>query len=159
MTIYPTVVAGINWTIIQKGDLIPEDKIREMWEIRVGNDKPWNDFSCLAVKEWLQAALNSVNRKIIFRQQDGNLIALTDDEAVGYLNSQASAGLRKHRSNTRRMFTHIQDDNLSQYALDQLEVNRAHHALIASAADGARKQAVTLLKSGSKLPKLTPPED
>jgi hypothetical protein len=159
MTIHSTVIAGIDWSKIKKGDSIPEIKIKEMWEIKIGNNKPWNDFSDLAVKQWLETALNSIGRKIVFRQQGGNLIALTDDEAVGYLNSQASAGLRKHRANTRRLFTHIEDDNLSPFAVDQLAVNRARHALIASAADGAKKQVITLLKSGSKLPKLTPPED
>jgi hypothetical protein len=56
------------------------------------------------------------------------------------------------------MFTQIDTDNLAQHDRDQLQVNQSRHALIASAADGARKQAVKILKQGGQLPTLMPPD-
>ena len=156
---YPVTVAGISWQDIQKGDVIPAAKLREAFEILYPNRViPEDAFISLQVKEWLEKARNSIGQPLVFKQQNGDLVVLTDEQAVGYLNSQALAGLRKHRGHTRRMFTHVDADQLSQHGAAQLEVNQARHALIASAADGARRQAVKLLKSGAKLPRLTPPD-
>jgi hypothetical protein len=56
------------------------------------------------------------------------------------------------------MFTQIDTENLAQHDRDQLQVNQSRHALIASAADGARRQAVKILKQGGQLPTLMPPD-
>ena len=96
---------------------------------------------------------------MVLRESKGTLIVLTDEQAVGYLESQANQGLRKHRNNTRRMFTAIDQNNLSQHQRDQLNANQAKHALISSSAEGARKQAMSLIKQGAKLPKLRPPDE
>lgn len=156
---YPLEIAGIAWRDLQKGDVIPAAKVDEMWDILYGDSRKKDErFVNQAIKEWLETARNSIGEPLIFRQEQSDLVVLTDEEAIGYLNGQATAGLRKHRSNTRKMFTSIDVDNLGQHAKDQLAVNQARHALIASAADGARRQAVQLLKSGAKLPQILPPD-
>lgn len=155
----PLQVAGIAWRQLQKGDVIPAEKVDEMWMVLYGSTRKRDDrFVLQAVKEWLESARASIGDQLVFKQEQGNLVVLTDEQAVNYLNGQALAGLRKHRTNTRRMFTCIDEDQLDQHSKDQLAVNQARHALIASAADGARRQAVKLLRTGSKLPKLMPPE-
>ena len=55
------------------------------------------------------------------------------------------------------MFTHIDTDNLTQHQKDQLSVNQARHAMIASAADGARRQAIQIQRKGGELPRIIPP--
>jgi hypothetical protein len=155
----PLQVAGIAWRQLQKGDVIPAEKVDEMWMVLYGTTRKKDDrFVLQSIKEWLEAARASIGDQLVFKQEQGNLVVLTDEQAVNYLNGQALAGLRKHRSNTRRMFTAIDEDQLDKHSKDQLAVNQARHALIASAADGARRQAVKLLRTGAKLPKLMPPE-
>ena len=156
---YPATVAGIAWADLEKGTVILESTIQEAWVLHIGKGKPWTEFSAIKVKEWLEAARNSINAPLVFKQSGGDLHVLTDAQAIGYLNGQATAGLRKHRNNTRRLFTHVDVDSLGQGDRDQLETHQARHALIASAADGARRQTVRLLRDGKKLPRLKPPED
>lgn len=156
---YPVTVAGISWQDLQKGDVIPADKIDEMWDILFGETRQKDvAFVTLNVKDWLERSRNSIGKPLVFKEVRGELTVLTDEQAVGYLNVQAMAGLRKHRSNTRRMFTHIDVGALDQHTADQLDRNQARHALIASAADGARRQTIKLQRSGSKLPRLMPPD-
>lgn len=156
---FPLKVAGIDWQRLNKGDRISAALIEEAYLILFPNRSETElSFRQLAVKEWLEKARESIGMPLVFRQQNGDLLVLTDEQAVGYLNSQATAGMRKHRNNTRRMFTHIDTEQLGQHSNDQLERNQARHALIAAAAEGARKQSVNLLKVGAKLPKLMPPD-
>ena len=156
---YPLEIAGIAWRDLQKGDTIPAAKVDEMWDILYGETRKKDErFVVQSIKEWLESARNSIGEPLVFRQEQSDLVVLTDEQAIGYLNGQATAGLRKHRSNTRKMFTSIDADNLSQHSRDELATNQARHALIASAADGARRQAVRLLKNGAKLPPLLPPD-
>jgi hypothetical protein len=157
--VYPTEIAGINWVKIKKGDVIPEYKLKEAWALHIGNGKPWTEFSPIKIKEWLEAARNSIDSPLVFKQSGGDMHVLTDAQAIAYLNGQATAGLRKHRSNTRRMFSHIDLEQLGPAERHQLETNQARHALIASAADGARQQTVRLLREGQKLPRMKPPDE
>lgn len=156
---WPTTVAGIDWPAIKKGDIIPFAQLIEAFEILFPEkeDTP-TQFKLLQVKEWLSARLQDEGTPIVFKQTNADLVALTDEQAVGYLNGQATAGLRKHKANTRRMFTAIDLDNLSSHQRQTLETNQARHALIASAIDGARRQTVSLLRAGAKLPRLMPPD-
>lgn len=157
--VYEPVVAGVDWRRLEKGDVIPRSKIEEMWDILYGERRKRDpNYLSLNVKEWLVSALGSIGKNYVLRESGEDLHVLTDEESVGYLNSQATAGLRKHRANTGKMFTHVDVDNLSQFTADQLESNQARHALIAAAADGARRQAVKLKRAGAKLPKLMPPD-
>ena len=156
----PLEVAGIDWRALKKGDSITAEKVNEMWDILFAqNRKKDQQFVSVNVKEWLDSALKSIGKEMVLRESKGILIVLTDEQAVGYLEAQANQGLRKHKNNTRRMFTAIDQSNLSQHQRDQLTTNQAKHALISSSAEGAKKQAMSLIKQGAKLPKLRPPEE
>lgn len=156
----PLEVAGIDWRALGKGDTIAAEKISEMWDILFGETRKRDEkFVAVNVKDWLDSALKSIGKEMVLRQSKEVIEILTDEQAVGYLDGQANQGLRKHKNNTRRMFTAIDQDNLSQHQRDQLNVNQAKHALISSSAEGAKKQAMNLIKQGAKLPKLRPPED
>ena len=145
---------------MKKGDSITAEKVNEMWDILFAqNRKKDQQFVSVNVKEWLDSALKSIGKEMVLRESKGILIVLTDEQAVGYLEAQANQGLRKHKNNTRRMFTAIDPSNLSQHQRDQLNSNQAKHALISSSAEGAKKQAMSLIKQGAKLPKLRPPEE
>lgn len=161
----PVSVAGINWRTLQKGEVIPAHKVVEMFHVLFNkdtvitfNDQAQQGFHSVRVKDWLERAREAIGEPVVFRQHQGSLVALTDAQAVNYLNGQAYQGLNKHRRSTRRMFTQIDTDNLAQHDQDQLQVNQSRHALIASAADGARKQAVKIIKQGGQLPTLMPPD-
>lgn len=156
----PMQIAGIDWRGLIKGDTIPAEKISEMWDILYGETRTRDErFVSQAVKNWLDRALRSIGKEMVLKESKGKIVVLTDAQAVGYLDAQADSGIRKHKNSTRRMFTAIDADNLTSYQRNELENNQAKHALIASSALGAKKQAVNLLKQGAKLPKLTPPED
>lgn len=156
----PLEVAGIDWRALKKGDSITAEKVNEMWDILFAqNRKKDPQFVSVNVKEWLDSALKSIGKEMVLRESRGILIVLTDEQAVGYLEAQANQGLRKHKNNTKRMFTAIDPSNLSQHQRDQLNSNQAKHALISSSAEGAKKQALSLIKQGAKLPKLRPPEE
>ena len=160
-----TTIAGINWRELNKGEVIPAHKVVEMFhvlfsksEVLTVQDQLQQNWQSVRVKDWLEKARQSINSPIVFKQHQGSLVALTDAQAVGYLNGQAYQGLNKHRRSTRRLFTQIDAENLSQHEKDQLQVNQSRHALIASASEGARKQVVKIIKQGGKLPTLLPPD-
>ena len=171
---YPISIAGVAWRDLEKGETIPSNKVQEMFDIIHNKSdvmSPTTGFDGLVkqpnqainyrqvqVKCWLEEARALINKPIVIRQVKGNLYVLTDDEAVDYLNKRAFAGLNQHRTNTKRMFTRINTDNLSNYQKTQLETNQARHAFISSASDGARKQSLKLLKDGGKLPRINPPD-
>jgi hypothetical protein len=161
----PTTVAGIDWRTLKKGETIPAYKVVEMFhvlfsksDVLTAHDQSQQNWHSVRVKDWLERARNAIQAPVVFKQHQGSLVALTDAQAIGYLNGQAYQGLNKHRRSTRRMFTQIDADNLSQHDRDQLQVNQSRHALISSAADGARKQVVKILKQGGQLPTLMPPD-
>lgn len=162
---YPISIAGVAWRDLEKGETIPSNKVQEMFDILFNKEdvmSPTSNqgltYKQVQVKCWLEDARALLNKPIVIRQVKGNLYVLTDDEAVDYLNGRAFAGLNQHRKNTKRMFTRINTANLSNYQKTQLETNQARHAFISSAADGARKQSLKLLKDGGKLPRINPPD-
>lgn len=161
----PASIAGIDWRNLHKGEIIPANKVLEMYYVIQNKDsvltieqQNQQNFYVMDVKKWLEKAREKINQPIVFKQHHGGLIALTDVQAISYLNGQAYQGINKHRRSTRRMFTQIDTQNLTQHERDTLQVNQSRHALIASAADGARKQAVKILKQGGQLPTLMPPD-
>jgi len=156
----PLRIAGIAWRELKKGDSIPLSKIDEMWDILYGGTRKKDErYVSISIKEWLDKALRSIGKEYVLREQNGELVVLTDEQAVGYLDAQANSGLRKHKNSTRRLFTAIDVDNLTQHQSDQLQGKQAKHALISAAAEGARKQAISLQRRGAKLPALRPPQD
>ena len=110
----------------QKGNVIPAAKLREAFEILYPNRAiPEDAFISLQVKEWLEKARNSIGQPLVFKQQNGDLVVLTDEQAVGYLNSQALAGWLSVVAILVACFTHVDADQLSQHGAAQLEVNQA----------------------------------
>ena len=51
------------------------------------------------------------------------------------------------------MFTHVDQTNLDKAKKRDLETKQIHHAFIAAAADGARKESLQLQRKGERLPK------
>ena len=160
----PACLAGVDWRALQKGQIIESRKVVEMFHVLFSKDDILEHTSDVAsnwqhlqVKDWLETVRLAIGKPLVIRQERSDLRVLTDEEAVKYLNGQAFNGLNKHKRNTRRMFTHINTDNLSQHQRDQLTVNQSRHAMIASAADGARREALEIQRKGGQFPKLMPP--
>ena len=147
-------ISGIDWQGLQKGDLVPNDHIKEFFHSIFPNDE-WDDFSMVKVVKKLMQLRETINRPIVIKSvyKDQSLRVLTDKEAVDYSAQQANAGIKKHRRHTRRLFTHINKDNLDSSKQRELETKQIHHAFIASAADGARKESLQLQRKGERLPK------
>ena len=107
----------------------------------------------LEVKENVMKLREGINKPIVLREVKESLEVLTDKDAVDYSAKQANAGIKKHRKHTRRMFTHIDTNNLDEAKKRDLETKQITHAFIASAAAGARKESLDLQKKGQRLPK------
>ena len=132
-------IDGIDWRSLEKGDLIPEGHILDYWNTCYP-DKDWDKFSMVTVRANIEKLREGINRPIVLKEVKGTLVVLTDKEAVDYSSAQANAGIKKHRRHTRRLFTHIDPANLDQAKKRDLETKQIHHAFVASAADGARKE-------------------
>ena len=145
-------IDGIDWRSLEKGDLIPEEHILDYWNTCYP-DKDWDKFSMVTVKANIEKLREGINRPLVLKEVKGTLVVLTDKEAVDYSSAQANAGIKKHRSHTRRLFTHINKENLDPSKQRDLETKQIHHAFIASAADGARKESLQLQRKGERLPK------
>ena len=147
-------ISGIDWQSLQKGDLVPHDQVKEFYH-SIFPDKEWNEFSMVNVIDKLMKLRETINRPLVIKSinKDKSLQVLTDKEAVDYSAAQANAGIKKHRNHSRRLFTHIDQTNLDQAKKRDLETKQIHHAFIASAADGARKESLQLQRKGERLPK------
>ena len=147
-------ISGIDWQGLRKGDLVPHDHVKEFF-FSIFPDEEWNDFSMVRVIDKLMKLRETINRPLVIKSinKDKSLQVLTDKEAVDYSAQQANAGIKKHRKHTRRLFTHINKDNLDPSKQRELETKQIHHAFIASAADGARKESLQLQRKGERLPK------
>ena len=146
--------SGIDWQGLQKGDLVPHDQVTEFFH-SIFPDDEWNEFSMVRVINKLMKLREAINRPLVIKSinKDKSLQVLTDKEAVDYSAAQANAGIKKHRNHSRRLFTHINKDNLDPSKQRDLETKQIHHAFIASAADGARKESLQLQRKGERLPK------
>lgn len=145
-------IDGIDWRSLQKGDIIPKEHILDYWNIFFP-DREWDRFSMLEVKENVMKLREGINKPIVLKEVKESLVVLTDKDAVDYSAKQANAGIKKHRKHTRRMFTHIDTNNLDEAKKRDLETKQITHAFIASAAAGARKESLDLQKKGQRLPK------
>ena len=146
-------IDGVDWRNLKKGDKICKEEILDFWNI-IFKDLPWDErTSLLRVKDKIEKLREGINRPLVIRQRDYELFVLKDVEAVDYLAAQANSGIRKHRKQTRRMFTHIDQTNLDKAKQRDLETKQIHHAFIAAAADGARKESLQLQRKGERLPK------
>ena len=147
-------ISGIDWQGLRKGDLVPHDHVKEFF-FSIFPDEEWNDFSMVRVIDKLMKLRETINRPLVIKSinKDKSLQVLTDKEAVDYSAQQANAGIKKLRKHTRRLFTHINRENLDPSKQRDLETKQIHHAFIASAADGARKESLQLQRKGERLPK------
>ena len=150
-TIHP-----LDWRNLEKGSSITQEQIIEFHKYHFP-DYAFDEFAYMRVKEEIQKLRVEINEPIVIKQEktgeEKTLRILTDKEAPDYLASQATAGIRKQRKNARRLLTDIDVDNLNESEKRKLETKQIHHAFIAAAADGARKQSLQTTRKGQSLPK------
>ncbi len=147
----------LDWRNLEKGSSISESQIREFW-YSLYPEKAFDErTSWIVVKSKIQDLRMSINAPLVIRQVTKENTTffeiLTDKEAPDYLARQATAGIRKQRTNARRLLTDIDVDNLNDSEKRSLETKQVHHAFIASAADGARKHSLQMQRKGQSLPK------
>ena len=150
-TIHP-----IDWRSLEKGSSISQEQIIEFHKYHFP-DNDFDEFAYLRVRNKIQTLRAEINSPLVIKQEkDGEektLRILTDKEAPDYLAAQATAGVRKQRKNARRLLTDVDVDNLDESEKRKLETKQIHHAFIAAAADGARKQSLQAARKGQTLPK------
>ena len=147
----------LDWRNLEKGSSISESQIREFW-YSLYPEKAFDErTSWIVVKSKIQDLRMSINAPLVIRQVTKENTTffeiLTDKEAPDYLARQATAGIRKQRTNARRLLTDIDVNNLDEAQKRSLETKQVHHAFIASAADGARKHSLQMQRKGQSLPK------
>ena len=146
----------LDWRNLEKGSSITQEQIIEFHKYHFP-DYAFDEFAYMRVKEEIQKLRAEINEPIVIKQEktgeEKTLRILTDKEAPAYLASQATAGIRKQRKNARRLLTDIDVDNLNESEKRKLETKQIHHAFIAAAADGARKQSLQTTRKGQSLPK------
>ena len=146
----------LDWRNLEKGSSITQEQIIEFHKYHFP-DYAFDEFAYMRVKEEIQKLRVEINEPIVIKQEktgeEKTLRILTDKEAPDYLASQATAGIRKQRKNARRLLTDIDVDNLNESEKRKLETKQIHHAFIAAAADGARKQSLQTTRKGQSLPK------
>ena len=150
-TIHP-----LDWRNLKKGSSITQEQIIEFHKYHFP-DNEFDEFAYMRVKQEIQKLRAEINEPLVLKQEktgeEKTLRILTDKEAPDYLAAQATAGIRKQRRNARRLLTDIDVDNLNESERRKLETKQIHHAFIAAAADGARKQSLQATRKGQSLPK------
>ena len=150
-TIHP-----LDWRNLEKGSSITQEQIIEFHKYHFP-DREFDEYAYMRVKDEIQKLRAEINDPLVIKQEkvedEKTLRILTDKEAPAYLDSQATAGIRKQRKNARRLLTDIDVDNLNESEKRKLETKQIHHAFIAAAADGARKQSLQTTRKGQSLPK------
>tara|TARA_R100000781_G_scaffold49190_1_gene32679 strand:- start:238 stop:741 length:504 start_codon:yes stop_codon:yes gene_type:complete len=163
-----TNIHPIDWKSLEKGSSLTEEQIIEFHKYHFPHKK-FDEFAYLRVRNEIQKLRTEINDPIVIKQEktgeNKTLKILTDKEAPSYLDSQATAGIRKQRKNARRLLTDIDTNNLNESERRKLETKQVHHAFIAAAADGARKHSLQTQRKGEVLPnsvirksKLIPPD-
>ena len=152
---YPVRIAGIEWRNLQKGQVIPSHLIEEAHEILWEGQSPDQpEMRVLKVKGWLEKARNEIGEPLVIVQERGTLRILTDSEAMNYVNGKANAGLRQHARHSRRLFSDIDSQNLSQSERDKLMCHQQKHAVLSAAINNARRQVVRELKRQKHRPQI-----
>lgn len=157
---------GINPLEISKGQLIDSDNVLHQWQKiepkaeerllryeRGDLSSDPRDFACHEVIKWIEAERKEAGHApLVMRCYRKGIQALTDAEAVRYLNSQANAGLRKHKNKTEQLLTAVDVRNLTEHQKRELEANQRKHAFILAAHQGARTQSLRMQRKGVTLP-------
>jgi hypothetical protein len=162
---YPTRLAGINIEAITKGEFFTAEQVEHAFfaldhkaEERVSRFKAGDlkadplTFASTQVIEHIQRVRQEIGRPVVGRSQNGGIRILTDAEAVPYLNSQAEAGLRKHRNKTGQLFGSIAREGLTDHERRTLEGYQQRHAFILASTQGARTESRRLQRKGLTLP-------
>lgn len=158
-------LAGIPIESLRKGDYFtPEQvahayrKIDEKLDERIERYSRGElrsdplDFAATKVIEFVTRVRDELGKPVVCRSENGGVRVLTDAEAVTYLNSQANAGLRKHKAKTTQMLTAIDASTLSEHQKRELDANQRKHAFILASHQGARTQSLRMQRKGLCLP-------
>ena len=109
-------------------------------------------YAVAAVKQYIEIESEKMGNPVIAKGCYSGLRILQDNEAVDYLNSQANAGLRKHRRKTGQLYTHVAKDNLNEHEQRKLESFQKVQSFILASHTGARTQALRMKRKGLSLP-------
>ena len=164
--IHETRPAGINPLAITKGQLFDCDQVIHQWrkvdakaDERIERYKQGDlssdptSFACQIVIGWITHERRDAGHEpVVMRCYRGGVQVLTDAEAVRYLNSQANAGLRKHKNKTEQLLTAVDTGNLTDHQKRELETHQRKHAFILAAHQGARTQGLRMQRKGVTLP-------
>ena len=168
-----TTKLGINIAEMAKGSYYGREQVEHAYQVlkprltekllRYANGEIDNNPMSWACGEVIKAIdkmrAESNLPPLVMRCSDGGIEVLTDANGVEYLNSQANAGLRKHKNKTAQLFTHIDASQLDEHGQKSLEASQRKHAFIAAAAQGARTQALRMQRKGLSLPDFKPNTD
>ena len=146
---------GINVYTMSKGSQYSADQVAEAYQILFPNEMDKEpSYMPIAVLNKITGMRENLGlEKFVMRNPKRGLQVLTDAEAVVYLNAQANQGIKKHKDKTALMHTHIDVSQLDSKTSKTLEANQRTHSFIASAAQGARKHALTIRrKNNGELP-------
>ena len=158
--------AGIDPFNLQKGTYIDIDRVQHQWrkndskaEERIqryeNGDLSSNpeSFAAQNTVNWIERQRKDGGAEpIVMRTDHGGIRVLTDAEAVRYLNNQANAGLRKHKSKTEMLLTAVDASQLTDHQQRELETHQRKHAFILAAHQGARTQGLRMQRKGMVLP-------
>ena len=159
---------GINVSTMQKGDFFTEAQVIDAYHAldpalnekiaayERGERGDPRSFACQQVKAAIEKLREELGlENLVMRCPNAGLRVLTDAEAVPYLNNQANAGLKKHRTKTQQLFSHVDSTKLDEKSKNSLESSQRRHAFIAAAAQGARTQSLRFKRKGLTLPDFT----
>ena len=157
--------AGINVHTLSKGDYFNADRVNLAYSLI---DETLNErlarfqagelkadpltWACQKVIEHIHKHRQDIGKPVVCRCLNGGVRVLTDAEALIYLNSQANAGLRKHKLKTQQMFTAIDKSELNDHEKRELDANQRKHAFVLAAHQGARAQSLRMQRKGMQLP-------
>lgn len=161
----PTQLAGINIETLSKGDYFTQQQVEHAYRVldpkideniaRFKRGELKSDpltFMGPNLVKHIERVRLELGEPVVCRGEHGGIRILTDVEAVDYLNNQANAGLRKHKSKTTQMFTSIDTKRLNEHEQRQLDTNQRKHAFILASHQGARTQALRMGRKGLELP-------
>ena len=160
--------AGINIHSLRKGDFYSADQVNHAYRLiddkldeRIAKFERGElkadplTWACQKVIEDIIKLRDEMGLPVVCRCEDGGVRVLTDAEAVIYLNSQANAGLRKHKAKTVQMMTCIDSAGLNEHQKREHETNQRKHAFILASHQGARTQSLRMQRKGLQLPDFT----
>jgi len=158
-------LAGVPIANLRKGDRFTEAQVfhtmrvmdpkldSKMKRYEAGEIKDPRSFLAVTLKLRIERIRLEMGSPVVCRTRDYGLQVLTDAEAVKYLDSQANAGLRKHRAKTQQMFNSIDVNELTTHERSELESRQRRQAFVLAAQQGARTQSLRMQRKGLTLPK------